>query len=270
MTGDLTDKVVVVTGGGSGIGEALCRHLAQHHPAAVAVVDRDPSTAQATAERLGAVGHAFPADLASEEATLGVITQITEEVGPIDVWCGNAGIFTFGGFEVPTESWNQAWNVNVMAHVWAARRLVPDMTARGGGRFLVTASAAGLLAQIGSAPYSVTKHAAVAFAEWLSITHGDDGIEVTLVCPQAVATAMTAGVPGGGVAGVDGMLSADEVAAAAVDGMLAGEFLVLPHPEVAAYARRRAEDPGRWLAGMRRLQQRFVGGIGPRDDRNQP
>ena len=157
-----------------------------------------------------------------------------------------------------------------MAHVWAARHLVPQMVERGGGTFVITASAAGLLAQIGSAPYSITKHAAVAFAEWLSITHGDEGIGVTVVCPQAVATAMTAGVPGGGVAGVDGMLSADEVAAAAVDGLLAGTFLVLPHPEVATYARRRAEDPQRWLAGMRRLQQRFVGGVSETTDPGAP
>ncbi len=270
MNVELAGCNVVVTGGGSGIGEALCRHVAQHRPAAVAVVDVNAQGARQTAARIGPIAHPFTADLSSEDGMTGVIDDITAELGPIDVWCGNAGIFTFGGFDVPTEAWEQSWNVNVMAHVWAARHLVPQMVERGGGTFVITASAAGLLAQIGSAPYSITKHAAVAFAEWLSITHGDEGIGVTVVCPQAVATAMTAGVPGGGVAGVDGMLSADEVAAAAVDGLLAGTFLVLPHPEVATYARRRAEDPQRWLAGMRRLQQRFVGGVGETTDPGAP
>lgn len=256
----LAGTVVAVTGGGSGIGEALCRHLAAHQPRAIAVIDVDGDAARATAGGLGTVATAYTADLARESEVVGTIAAISDELGPIEVWCGNAGILAIGGVEVPTTAWQQTWEVNVMAHVWAARELVPAMVARGGGRFLFTASAAGLLTQIGSAPYSVSKHAAVALAEWLSITHGDQGIEVTLLCPQAVATAMTAGIEGGGVAGVDGMLSADEVAAAAVAGLLAGDAYVLPHPEVATYAQRRAADPARWLAGMRRLQARFSGG----------
>jgi NAD(P)-dependent dehydrogenase (short-subunit alcohol dehydrogenase family) len=253
----LAGKVVAVTGGGSGIGEALCRQVAARGAAAVAVVDINGDAAGATAAAIGPTATAHAADVSSEAGVDGVITAVTEAHGPIDVWMSNAGILAIGGAEVPTDHWQRTWDVNVMAHVWAARRLVPDMISRGGGTFVITASAAGLLTQIGSAPYSVSKHAAVAFGEWLSITHGDQGIAVTVLCPQAVATAMTAGIPGGGVAGVDGMLSADDVAEAAVDGMLAGRFYVLPHPEVATYAQRRVADPERWLAGMRRLQARF-------------
>lgn len=256
----LMGSVVAVTGGGSGIGEALCRHLAALEPAAIAVIDLDGEAASATAARIAPLGTAYTADLANEAEVTGTIERITAELGAIDLWCGNAGVLAIGGVDVPTPAWQHTLEVNVMAHVWAARLLVPDMIARGGGRFLFTASAAGLLTQIGSAPYSVSKHAAVALAEWLSITHGDQGIAVTLLCPQAVATAMTADIEGGGVAGVDGMLSADEVASAAVAGILAGDDYVLPHPEVATYAQRRAADPSRWLAGMRRLQARFVGG----------
>jgi NAD(P)-dependent dehydrogenase (short-subunit alcohol dehydrogenase family) len=256
---DPAGKVVAVTGAGSGIGEALARNLATRAPAAIAVVDLDEDAAAATAARLGGLGHAFVADLGTEDGVTGVLGRIGDELGPIDLWCSNAGIFTFGGVELPTEAWDRIWAVNVMSHVWAAKVLVPDMVARGGGWFMITASAAGLLSQIGSAPYSVTKHGAVAFGEWLAITHGDDGLGVTLLCPQAVATAMTAGVPGGGPAGLDGMLGADEVAEAAVAGMEAGTFLVLPHPEVATYEQRRAGDRDRWLAGMRRVQAMFSG-----------
>jgi NAD(P)-dependent dehydrogenase (short-subunit alcohol dehydrogenase family) len=256
---DPVGKVVAVTGAGSGIGEALARHLAARGAAAVAVVDLDADAAAATASRLGGVGHVFAADLGTEEGVTTVLGRIGAELGPVDLWCSNAGIFTFGGVELPTEAWDRIWAVNVMSHVWAAKVLVPQMVGRGGGWFMITASAAGLLSQIGSAPYSVTKHGAVAFGEWLSITHGDDGLGVTLLCPQAVATAMTAGVPGGGPAGLDGMLGADDVAEAAMDGLARGDFLVLPHPEVATYEQRRAGDRERWLTGMRRLQALFSG-----------
>ena len=145
----------------------------------------------------------------------------------------------------------------LMAHVLAARHLVPRMLSRGGGYLLQTASAAGLLSQVGSAPYAVTKHAAVAFAEWLAISYGDRGLKVSVLCPQAVRTAMTDGFPGGGVAGIDGMLEPDRVADAVLEGLAAERFLILPHPEVAEYVRRKGEDVERWLRGMRRLQARF-------------
>lgn len=256
---DLDGAVVAVTGGASGIGAALVTRLAGTGVSAVAVIDIDAGAAEAVAASVGPVGSAHAADLGNPDAVAAVIADVTARCGPIDLWCSNAGVLAVGGADTPTEAWQHSWDVNVMAHVWAARTLVPDMVARGGGHFMITASAAGLLTQIGSAPYSVTKHAAVAFGEWLAITHGDDGIGVTLVCPQAVATAMTAGIPGGGVAGVDGMLGADEVADAAVAGLLAGALYVLPHPEVATYAQRRVTDPERWVAGMRRLQARFTG-----------
>jgi NAD(P)-dependent dehydrogenase (short-subunit alcohol dehydrogenase family) len=173
------------------------------------------------------------------------------------LFCSNAGVFTFGGADASDDDWNLSLDVNVMAHVYAARVLVPRMLERGGGYLLQTASAAGLLTQIGSAPYSVTKHAALAFAEWLAITYGARGLKVSVLAPQAVNTAMTAGVPGGGVAGVDGMLEADEVAREVVRGLDEEQFLILPHPQVLEYFRRKASDYERWLAGMRRLQSRF-------------
>lgn len=261
-TGPLAGQVVAVTGAGSGIGEALVRHLHAQGPAAVAVIDTDGDAAQACATRLGPLATPFVADMGSEQAVTDAIRNVETTCGPPDVWWSNAGVLVPGGVEVPTDDWQRSWDVNVMAHVWAARRLVPAMVQRGGGRFCITASAAGLVAQIGAAPYSVTKHAAVALGEWLSITHGADGLDVSVLCPQAVDTAMTRGVPEGGVAGLDGMLTTDEVAAVAVAGMLAGDFVLLPHPEVAEYARRRVADRPRWLAGMRRLQARFPTGGG--------
>src|SRR5690606_6257213 len=163
------------------------------------------------------------------------------------------------GAEVPDAEWQRIWSINVMAHVYAARALVPRMIARGGGYLLNTASAAGLLSQIGSAPYAVTKHAAVAFAEWLSITHGEQGIKVSVRCPQAVRPPMIGGTEEGGVAGVDGVLEPEQVADAVIAGLADERFLILPHPEVLEYLQRQAADYDRWLRGMRRLQERYLG-----------
>ena len=185
-----------------------------------------------------------------------------DHLGPIDCFCSNAGVLVPGGVEVAIEDWARSLDVNLMAHISAARELVPRMLERGGGTLLQTVSAAGLLTQIGSAPYSVTKHAALAFAEWLAITYGDRGLRVSVLAPQAVRTAMTEGIDGGGVAGVDGMLEPKAVAAAAVAGLAEDAFLILPHPEVVEYFRRKADDYERWIRGMRRLQARFPGGIG--------
>ena len=162
-----------------------------------------------------------------------------------------------GGVDAPLDAWQLSFDVNIHAHIKTARILVPRMLERGGGYLLQTASAAGLLTQLGSAPYAVTKHAAVAFAEFLSITYGDRGLKVSVLAPQAVRTAMTAGVPGGGVAGVDGMLEPDDVAGVVVEGLDAERFLILPHPQVLDYLRRKADDYDRWIAGMRRLQTRY-------------
>jgi NAD(P)-dependent dehydrogenase (short-subunit alcohol dehydrogenase family) len=199
----------------------------------------------------------MPADVAREEDIRRVIDDTETRCGPIDLFCSNAGILVVGGPEVPTNDWQRIWEVNVMAHVLAARHLVPRMLARGGGYLLHTASAAGLLSQIGSAPYAVTKHAAVAFAEWLATPPSDRGVKVSVLCPQAIRTAITDAVPGGGVAGVDGMLEPERIADAVVQALVEERFLILPHPTVAEYMRRKAEDVERWLRGMRRLQTRF-------------
>jgi NAD(P)-dependent dehydrogenase (short-subunit alcohol dehydrogenase family) len=187
-----------------------------------------------------------------------LIEAVERDHGPIDLFCSNAGIGVGGGADAANEAWQRIWDINVMAHVWAARHMIPRMVARGGGYIMSTASAAGLLSQIGSAPYAVTKHAAVALAEWLAITHGDDGIKVSVLCPQAVRTAMTAGNPDG-VASIDGMIEPEDVAEACVKGIAAETFLILPHPEVLDYMRRKTADYDRWLGGMRKLNRRFAG-----------
>ena len=180
------------------------------------------------------------------------------EFGHIDLFCSNAGIFTAGGENVSTQAWQSIWDINVMSHVFAARAVLPSMLERGGGYLLNTSSAAGLLSQVGSAPYSVTKHAAIGFAEWLSITYGRRGIKVSALCPQAVRTTMTAvGAGDGGVAGLDGMLEPDQLADTVIDTLDKESFLVLPHPEVLNYMRRKTDDYDRWLGGMRRLNDQF-------------
>jgi NAD(P)-dependent dehydrogenase (short-subunit alcohol dehydrogenase family) len=256
----LTGAVIVVTGAASGIGAAMSRRFAQEGARAIVLADLDETGLVAVADAVRSAGcQAVPmrCDVA-DESDIRAVVDAAELVGPIDLFCSNAGIGISGGAEVPDEQWRTIFDINVMAHVYAARAVVPAMVARGEGYLLNTASAAGLLSQIGSAPYAVTKHAAVAFAEWLSITHGDQGVGVSVLCPQAVRTAMTAGDPGGGVAGVDGMIEPDEVADAVVEGLAAERFLILPHPEVAEYVRRKADDHDRWLAGMRRLQARYT------------
>lgn len=255
----LEGKHVVVTGGASGIGRALCERFAAEGARAVTVADLDAEGAQTVASRIG--GLAVALDVSDQAQVEALVAQSEQASGPIDLFCSNAGIFVMGGAEVPTNDWQKIWDVNLMSHVHAARAVLPSMIERGEGYLLNTASAAGLLSQIGSAPYAVTKHAAVAFAEWLSITHGDQGIKVSVLCPQAVETKMTAGTEGGGVAGVDGMIQPDEVASVVVEGLAAERFLILPHPSVATYMQRKTGDYDRWLAGMRRLQSRYVGGL---------
>jgi NAD(P)-dependent dehydrogenase (short-subunit alcohol dehydrogenase family) len=203
-------------------------------------------------------GRGFAVDVSKEADIVALIETVEAEEGPIDLFCSNAGIGIGGGAEAPNEGWTRIWEINVMAHVWAARALVPLMAARGGGYLLNTASAAGLLSQIGSAPYAVTKHAAVGLAEWLAITHGDQGIKVSVLCPQAVRTAMTAGNPDG-VASIDGMMEPEEVAEACVAAIATEQFLILPHPEVLDYMRRKTGDYDRWIGGMRKLNRRFRG-----------
>ena len=247
---DLKDKIIVVTGGASGIGREMCRRFTREGASRVIVADLNGAGAKAVAEEIASVGHAV--DVRNEQDLIALIEHTESEFGPIDLFCSNAGIGIGKDIFEPDEVWQTIWEVNTMSHVWAARHLVPRMIARGGGYLLNTASAAGLLSQIGSATYAVTKHAAVALAEWLFITYGDQGIKVSVLCPQAVRTAMTAEGPG--VAGVDGMIEPEAAVDAVVETLRDERFLVLPHPEVAEYMQRKTADYDRWLKGMRRLQ----------------
>lgn len=251
---ELKDKVVVVTGGASGIGRALARRFVAEGARGVAVADRDGEGAAAVAADLGA-DHAFATttDVSVEADIVELVGQTEERLGPIDLFCSNAGIAIGGGPETPDEQWQQIWDINLMAHVYAARAVLPAMLARGEGYLLNTASAAGLLSQIGSAPYAVTKHAAVAFAEWLAITYGDRGIKVSALCPQGVRTNMLGN--GGALLGPTA-IEPEQVADDVVAGLRSEQFLILPHPEVREYFRRKGDDYDRWLGGMRRLQAR--------------
>jgi NAD(P)-dependent dehydrogenase (short-subunit alcohol dehydrogenase family) len=248
-------KCVVVTGAASGIGAALARRFAAEGASGVVVADVQKDALDSIAREIDAL--AVQCDVTDEAQILALVDAAEDRYGPIDLFCSNAGIVVPGGADASDEIWSRSINVNVMAHVYAARIMVPRMIDRGGGYLLQTASAAGLLSQIGSAPYSVTKHAALALAEWLAITYGEQGIKVSVLAPQAVRTAMTAGIDGGGVAGVDGMLEPDAVADAVVRGLAAEAFLILPHPQVLEYFRRKASDYDRWISGMQRLQARF-------------
>ncbi|PTW54353.1 short-subunit dehydrogenase [Breoghania corrubedonensis] len=251
---EVSGRIVVVTGGAGGIGHALAHAAAEAGASHVVVADIDGEGARRTASEVGGTG--WRVDVAREDEISALIARTEDEIGPIGLFCGNAGIILRGGFEIANADWERIWKINVMAHVWTARHLVPRMAARGEGHVLITASAAGLLSQVGSAPYAVTKHGAVAVAEWMALTHGDDGIRVSLLCPQAVRTDMTAGREDS-VASVDGMMTAEEVAAAGIRAVEEGRFLVLPHPQVRDYMRRRADDTDRWIGGMRKLNRTY-------------
>ena len=253
---NLKDRIIVVTGAAGGIGRALAQRFAREGAKLIVCADRDEAGAKATADSVGGV--AFKVDVSREADIKSLIETVEADHGPIDLFCSNAGIGVSGGAEAADEDWQRIWDINVMAHVWAARYLVPLMKARGGGYLLNTASAAGLLSQIGSAPYAVTKHAAVGLAEWLAITHGDDGIKVSVLCPQAVRTAMTAGNPDG-VASVDGMMEPETLADMVVPALEAEDFLILPHPQVLDYMRKKTADYGRWIGGMRKLNRLYQG-----------
>ncbi len=253
---DVVGRNIVVTGGGNGIGRALCERFAREGAGHVTVVDLDEENAAAVAGEIG--GTARGVDVGDRASIVELVRSVERAQGPIDLFVSNAGILVPGSVEAPVDAWQKIWDVNVMAHVHAAHAVLPGMLERGEGAFLNTCSAAGLLTQIGSAPYSVTKHASVAFAEWLSITYGDQGIKVFALCPQAVNTAMTAGTEAGGVAGVDGMLEPAEIAEAVIRGLAAESFLILPHESVRTYFQRKAGDYDRWIKGMRKLNAQFL------------
>lgn len=253
---DIRDRIAVVTGAAGGIGRALAIRLARAGAHKVVCADLDADGARQVAREIS--GLPIQVDVGREADIAALIETVEAETGPIDLFCSNAGILLPGGVEAPDADWQRIWEINVMSHVWAARHLVPRMIARGGGYLLNTASAAGLLNQIGSAPYGVTKHAAVGLAEWLAMTHGDQGIRVSVLCPQAVRSAMTRGFEDH-VASIDGMLEPEAVADACLTAIEEERFLVLPHPQVADYFRVKAQDYDRWIAGMRRLNRKYGG-----------
>jgi len=264
-------KVAVVTGGGHGIGRALCRRLARDG-VTVVVADIEEAAARTVASEIGGVAKAL--DVSDEQALAELVEDVEQVHGPIDMFISNAGvgygdgasgaISAEGGLHAIDDRWEPCWKVNVMAHVYAARALVPGMLARGGGHLVNVASAAGLLSQIGDAAYTVTKHAAVGFAESLAIDYGDAGIVVSVVCPQAVATRMV-GIEDdsesmeGGFRGndVDGIMKPEAVADIIVDQALAGRFLILTHPQVTTYVQRKASDHDRWIKGMQRFRKQI-------------
>jgi NAD(P)-dependent dehydrogenase (short-subunit alcohol dehydrogenase family) len=254
---NIKGKIAVVTGGARGIGAALCDRFAREGARAVVVADLDTAGAEAVAARIG--GTAIQCDVSREDDIVRLIDATESRFGPIDLFCSNAGIAVLdpdwdNPASVPNDGWARSWAVNVMAHVYAARHLVPRMTARRGGYFLNTVSAAALLSQIGSGPYSATKHAALGFAENLAINVRDRGIKVSVLCPQGVDTAMLRGITRG-VPDRDGVLTPETVADSVIAGLDAERFLMLPHPEVTTYIRRKADDYDRWLAGMARLRR---------------
>jgi NAD(P)-dependent dehydrogenase (short-subunit alcohol dehydrogenase family) len=246
-------KVIIVTGGANGIGRALCQKFAAEGARAVIVSDIDKQGAEQVAVQIQ--GTAVPANVGKESDVANVVAAATKKFGQVDVFVSNAGVGAAGGPEASDADWQRSWDVNVMAHVYAARAVLPQMLARKEGYLVQTVSAAGMLAQIGSAPYSVTKHAALSFAEWLSITYGDQGIRVSALCPQGVRTNMLLRAEfAGGAFLLEGALEPEQVAAAVVQGMVEEKFFILPHPEVAKYFLNRATDHERWLRGMRKLQ----------------
>ncbi|MEJ7583404.1 MAG: SDR family oxidoreductase [Acidimicrobiales bacterium] len=260
---ELTDKVVVVTGAAKGIGFALAERFVAEGARGVTICDLDPGDCRVAADRLGGVALDVAADVSVEGDVVAVVARTEERFGPVDLFVSNAGIGTGQGIEAANDLWQRIWDVNVLAHVYGARAVLPSMLDRGEGYLLSTASAAGLLSNIGDAPYTVTKHAAVALAEWLSITYGDRGIKVSCLCPQGVNTdLLRSGLDEWGsatdVVAAQGVIEPAAVAEAVVSGLAAEQFLILPHPEVATYVQHKASDRDRWLAGMRRLQARFT------------
>jgi len=253
---ELSDRHVVVTGGAGGIGRALVRRVASEGARAVVAADRDLETARSVAEEVG--GLAVELDAGRESSVRALVAEATAANGPIDIFISNAGVpGAMGGPEAADDAWDEAWRVNVMAHVWAARALLPEMVQRGEGYLINTASAAGLLTQVSSLIYSVTKHAAVSLAEWLAIEYGDAGVRVSCICPQGVRTPMldlAMEDPAGAAAlTAGGLIEPEDVADAVVAGIREQRLLILPHENVAGFLALKGSDPERWLKGMRRI-----------------
>jgi len=260
---ELKERIAVVTGGGGGIGSALARRFAAEGARAVIVADIDGDAAERVASQIGAAARAVRCDVSDGRAVQGLVDDVEEREGAIDLYCANAGIARGIEVSAPDGAWDEMWRVNLMSTVVAARHLVPRWIERGGGHLLVTASAAGLLTALGDAGYSATKHAAVGLAEWIAITHGDQGVRVSCLCPQGVRTNMVFGPGTDGTVGAEqvrrlGVIEPDDVAEAVIIGLREERFLILPHPEVARYFKAKAEDHDRWLGAMRKFQRGLV------------
>ncbi len=255
----IRDKIIVVTGAGGGIGKALVKKFCAEGAKAVVAVDINAETTAQTAADFGCF--AMCADVSKEDDVIRIIEDTENDIGPIDLYCNNAGVAIGASEQSSTSEWQLSWEVNVLSHVYSARHLVPRMIQRGGGYFLNTASAAGLLNQIGGAAYGTTKHAAVGFAEWLALTYRHQSIKVSLLCPQAVHTAMTANAddPATQAAGTDGMMEPDQLADIVVEHLARDAFLILTHDEVKVYMQRKSADYDRWIGGMNRLLQKLTG-----------
>jgi NAD(P)-dependent dehydrogenase (short-subunit alcohol dehydrogenase family) len=256
---DVKDKVIVVTGGASGIGEALAKLFGAEGAKAVAVADMDSEGVMRVASEIGPRASAHTLDVTDEAAVRATVAAVEAEHGPIDLYVSNAGIIFSDApdwtvISQPNEKWQKIWEVNVLAHVLACRAVLPGMIERGTGGFLITASAAGLLSQIGDSSYSTTKHAAVGFAESLAITHGDDGIYVGCLCPQAVTSKMTAGAEQSSAA-ADGIMPAGELAERTLKAMREGRIMIRPHEQVEGYFLNKAKDYDRWVGGMRKFRR---------------
>lgn len=256
----VADKVVIVTGGANGIGKALCERFHAEGAKVVVVADLEEENARRVADAIG--GESFGVNVRNEDQIEAMVRDVESRHGAIDLFCSNAGIIAGDGepwwaTSASNDTWQAMWDVHVMSHIYAARACLPKMLERGSGYFLNTASAAGLLNQIGDAAYSTTKHAAIGFAESLAITHGDDGIGVSSLCPQAVATRMIGENGDGGTAGVDGVITPEELAQAVIEGLAEEKFLILPHKQVALYRERKTADYDRWLSGMRKLRKQY-------------
>jgi NAD(P)-dependent dehydrogenase (short-subunit alcohol dehydrogenase family) len=250
---DLDGKVIVVTGGGSGIGAAMARRFAAEEPAGLVIADIDLEAAQHVADQTGGV--AVACDVSDAGSNRELILGTEDRFGPIDLFCANAGIGIVGDEQSDPVVWERMWQVNVMSHVHAARHLIPGWLARGEGYLLATVSAAGLLTNLKAAQYSVTKHAALAFAEWIAVTYGDAGIKVSALCPQFVNTPLLDGSEAFKALGAHHTLEPEEVAEVVLSGLREERFLILPHPEVEGYFQNKANDYDRWIGGMRKLQR---------------
>ena len=250
---ELRDKVAVITGGSGGIGQALARAFLQEGAEAIVLADLSEEAVQTAAADIGCEGRAC--NVTQEDQIQALVEATLERHGRIDLFCSNAGAGAPGVLmDAPNESWQRQWELHVMAHVYAARAVLPSMIERGDGYLLNTASAAGLLAALGSGPYTVTKAAAVKLAEFIAITHGDDGIRVSVLCPQGVNTAMAPRRLADGQ--TDGIIEPEELAQTVLEALQKERFHVLPHPEVEEYVRRKGDDIDRWISGMRRLRRR--------------